>query len=298
PMSVILLILPDFLLIALGWLLLHRFGFDRAFFTQAEKLVYFVLFPALLFHSITRAPMALGSATVLLAATMGVMLGGIALAWLGRLALRPDPAAHAATAQCAFRFNSYLALSLAAGLGWADAQATMAVILGFAVPISNVGAVHALASRNGGRALREMAGNPFILATLAALTCNFLQVPIPHVAEVALGRLGSCAIAVGLLCVGATLSLQGGRQHAPLMAWMIAAKLILLPVWTLTLTAMMGLPVQERLVLLLFSAVPTSSAAHVLAARMGGDGRLVAVTMSLGTLLSAATLPVWLWVAG
>ncbi len=209
-MSVILLILPDFLLIALGWLLLHRFGFDRHFFAQAEKLVYFVLFPALLFHSITQAPMALGSTTVLLAATMGVMLGGIALAWLGRLAVRPDAGAHAATAQCAFRFNSYLALSLAASLGWDQAQATMAVILGFAVPISNVGAVHALASRNGGRALNEMARNPFILATLAALACNFLQMPIPHLADVALGRLGSCAIALGLLCVGATLSLEGG----------------------------------------------------------------------------------------
>jgi predicted permease len=32
----------------------------------------------------------------------------------------------------------------------------------------------------------------------------------------------------------------------------------------------------------------------VLAARMGGDGRLVAVTMSVGTLLSAATIPFWL----
>ncbi|WP_322996746.1 AEC family transporter [Castellaniella sp.] len=293
-MSVILLILPDFLLIALGWLLLHRFGFDRHFFTQAEKLVYFVLFPALLFHSITRAPIALGSATVLLAATLGVMLGGIALAWLGRLLVRPDAGAHAATAQCAFRFNSYLALSLATGLGWADAQATMAVILGFAVPISNVGAVHALASRHGGRTLRQLAVNPFILSTLAALACNFFQIPVPQVLGRALEGLGACAIALGLLCVGAALSLQGGRQHAPLIAWMTSAKLLLLPLWTLALAWMMQLPARESAVLLLFSAVPTSSAAHVLAARMGGDGRLVAVTMSLGTLLSAVTLPIWL----
>ncbi|WP_417251681.1 AEC family transporter [Castellaniella sp.] len=293
-MSVFLLILPDFLVIALGWLLLHRFGFDASFFRQAEKLVYFVLFPALLFHSITQAPMALNTATTLLAATVGVMLGGIALAWLGRLVVRPNAAAHAATAQCAFRFNSYLALALAASLGWPEAQSTMAVILGFAIPISNVGAVHALASRNGGHALAEMARNPFILATLAALAFSFLGIPVPHVAEVALSRLGACAIALGLLCVGATLSLQGGRQHAPLMAWMIAAKLVLLPLWTLALAWMMGLDAHTQLVLLLFSAVPTSSAAHVLAARMGGDGRLVAVTMSLGTVLSAVTLPIWL----
>ncbi|MFV0284426.1 MAG: AEC family transporter [Castellaniella sp.] len=293
-MSVILLILPDFLLIALGWLLLHRLGFDRAFFTGAEKLVYFILFPALLFESITRTPLDLSNTTVLLAATIGVMLGGIALAWLGRLTVRPDPAAHASVAQCAFRFNTYLALSLASNLGWPGAQTTMAVIVGFAVPISNIGAVHALASRHGGGALREIVRNPFILATLAALICNFTRIHIPHVVDVALERLGACAIAIGLLCVGATLSLQGGRTHAPLMAWIVAAKLILLPPIALALAWALGLSASERLVLLLFSALPTASSAHVLAARMGGDDRLVAVTMSIGTLLSAITLPLWL----
>ncbi|MCZ4329746.1 AEC family transporter [Castellaniella denitrificans] len=293
-MSVILLILPDFLLIALGWLLLHRLGFDRTFFDGAEKLVYFVLFPALLFHSITRTPLSLGNTTVLMAATIGVMLGGIVLAWLGRLIVRPDPAAHASVAQCGFRFNTYLALSLAGGLPWPGAQTTMAVLVGFAVPISNIGAVHALASRHGGNALREIARNPYILATLAALACNFLRVPIPHVLDVALGRLGACALAIGLLCVGATLSLRGGRAHAPLMAWMVAAKLVLLPPVALILAWALGLSAGERLVLVLFSALPTASSAHVLAARMGGDGRLVAVTMSIGTLLSAVTLPLWL----
>jgi len=293
-MSVILLILPDFLLIALGWLLLHRLGYGRTFFNGAEKLVYFILFPALLFHSITRTPLDLGSTSLLLAATVGVMLGGIALAWLGRLAVRPDAAAHASVAQCAFRFNTYLALSLASGLSWPGAQTTMAVIVGFAVPISNIGAVHALASRHGGHALREIARNPFILATLAALACNFLQIPIPHALDVTLSRLGACAIAIGLLCVGATLSLEGGRAHVPLMAWVVGAKLLLLPVWALAAGWLLQLPMGERQVLLLFGALPTASSAHVLAARMGGDGRLVAVTMSVGTLLSALTLPVWL----
>ncbi|MFA7438221.1 AEC family transporter [Castellaniella sp.] len=293
-MSVIVLILPDFLLIALGWLLLHALGYGREFFNGAEKLVYFVLFPALLFQSITRTPLDLGSTTVLLACTMGVMGGGIALAWLSRWVMRPDPAAHASVAQCAFRFNTYLALSLAGGLNLPGAQATMAVIVGFAVPISNIGAVHALATRHGGQALSQIVRNPFILATIAALACNFLQIPIPHVLDVALGRLGVCALAIGLLCVGATLSIEGGRAHGPLMAWMVLAKLVLLPLWACLLTWILPLAPNERLVLLLFSALPTASSAHVLAARMGGNGRLVAATMSIGTLMSALTLPIWL----
>ena len=44
----------------------------------------------------------------------------------------------------------------------------------------------------------------------------------------------------------------------------------------------------------LFAALPCASAAYVLAMRMGGDGRLVALVVSLGTLLSVASLPIWL----
>ncbi|MGV8294553.1 AEC family transporter, partial [Pseudomonas aeruginosa] len=51
-MSVALLVFPDFMLVALGWALRHKLNFSREFFAGAERLVYFVLFPALLFQSI------------------------------------------------------------------------------------------------------------------------------------------------------------------------------------------------------------------------------------------------------
>lgn len=293
-MSVIPLVLPDFLLVALGWALLHLLGFDRRFFVNAERLVYFVLFPALLFHSITRSPLSLGNASTLLAAAVAIMACGIGLAWLARPVLRPDPASHASLAQCGFRFNTYIGLSIAGGMHLAGAQTVMAVIVGFAVPISNIAAVHALASRNGGRALQAIVRNPFILATVLALICNFLAVPVPDALNVALGRLGQSGIVVGLLCVGATLSLKGGKQHAPLIGWMVVVKLLVLPLCALLIGPALGLSIMEQQVLLLFSTLPTSSSAHVLAAQMGGNGPLVAMTMSVGTILSALTIPMWL----
>src|SRR5699024_1180774 len=151
-------------------------------------------------------------------------------------------------------------------------------------PISNIGAVHALATRHGGGAVKEIVKNPFIIATLAGLACNLLQVPIPNAMDVSLSRLGACAIAIGLLCVGATISLRGGRTHAPIMSWMIFAKLVLLPIWGLAIGYLLNMPLLERQMILLFAALPTASSAHVLAARMGGNGQLVAVTMSIGTL--------------
>src|SRR3546814_1502348 len=99
------------------------------------------------------------------------------------------------------------------------------------------------------------------------------------------------------MCVGATLSLKGGQGNVKLMSWMIALRLMVAPVFAVLVGWALGLSLVERQILLLFSALPTASSAHVLAARMGGNGALVAVTMSIGTWLSALTIPFWLMMA-
>ena len=81
-MSVALLVFPDFMLVALGWALRHKLGFSREFFAGTERLVYFVLFPALLFQSILRTPITAGNAALLLQATASVIAAGVAMAWL------------------------------------------------------------------------------------------------------------------------------------------------------------------------------------------------------------------------
>lgn len=291
-MSVILLILPDFFLITLGWMLLHKWAFKPEFFRELEKLVYFVLFPALLFQSITKTPISPSDALELLKATVALIGAGIFLAWLARPILRPDPSAQASLNQTAYRFNTYLGLSLASSLG-GSAQTTMAILVGFAVPIVNVAAVHSLARQNG-RILAEIMRNPLILATSAGLIWNLAELPIPGLVSTTLARLGVCAIAMGLLCVGATLSLQETRKHGPIVVWMIGVRLLVMPVVAILIGMWLGLSMVERQTLLLFAALPTATSAHVLAARLGGQPQLVAVTMSIGTVLSAITIPAWL----
>lgn len=293
-MSVILLILPDFFLIALGWMLLHKWRFTPAFFRELEKLVYFILFPALLFQSITKTPISLGDAYVLLQATAALSGAGILLAWLAIPVLRPDVSAHASVSQTAYRFNTYIGLSIASSMG-GSAQTIMAILVGLAVPLVNMAAVHSLARQNG-RILLEIVRNPLILATSLGLFWNLASLPVPGPVNTSLTRLGACAIAIGLLCVGATLSLQATRGQARLVSWMIGVRLLIMPVIAIAIGFWLSLPMVERQVLLLFAALPTASSAHVLAARMGGQPQLVAITMSIGTVISAVTLPVWLMI--
>jgi len=295
-MTVLLLVLPDFLLIALGWLLLHRFRFPREFFNNAEKLIYFVLFPALLFHSITQAPGNLAQASGLIQATLALMAIAVGLSWLAVPILRPDSRDHGSVAQCGFRFNTYIGLSIAGGLAGGAGQTLMAVIVGFAIPVANIAAVHALARRGKHGFLKEISRNPFVLATLLALAVNLTGTPVPAVVQGTLKHLAASAIGLGLLCVGATLSLTGARQSTGLMSWMLAVRLLAVPLAALGVGALLDLPPDQRLILLLFGALPTASAAHVLAARMGGNGALTALTMSVGTVLSAVTIPLWILV--
>src|SRR5690606_28729600 len=296
-MTIFPLVLPDFLLIALGWALLHLLNYRADFFNTAERLVYYVLFPALLFSSIARAPLSPGEASTLIGATLLLMTCGIGLAWLAVPVLRPDPVTHASLAQCAYRFNTYMGLSLALSLAGPQGQSVMAMIVGFAVPLVNIAAVSGLARRQDNRILSEILRNPLILATIAGLAFNLGGLQVPDFAMTTLQRLGACAIALGLMCVGATLSVQGLGSSAKLMSWMTVVRLLALPMIAMVIAYFMPLSNIEKQMLVLFAALPTASSAYILAVRMGGDGRSVAVTMSLGTILSAATIPLWLYVS-
>lgn len=297
-MSVALLVLPDFLLVALGWVLRHKLGFNRDFFAGTERLVYFILFPALLFQSILRTPISADNALLLLQSTVSVLAVGVALAWLGGRILRAPPLALASAAQCGYRFNTYIGLALAASLGGAQGQTTMALIVGFAVPFANLAAVYGLARHGGSGLLRELIRNPLLVATLLGLAGNLAGLQLPGPVDTVMARLGAASLALGILCVGASLSWQGGQGHGRLITWILTVKLLLLPLAAIGAATLFGLADAEARILLLFAALPTASAAYVLALRMGGDGRMVALIISLGTLFSVVTLPMWLMIVG
>ena len=154
-MDILFLLLPDFSLIALG-LLVHRIsGWGDEFWAGLEKLVYFLLFPALLFYSTARLKVDLGVTGGLVQTGMLALLGGIVLTWLGKPLLRATPMTYESGMQTAYRFNSYIALALATRMAGEEGAGLMAILLGFGVPLCNVAAVHALAARNG-NLLREL----------------------------------------------------------------------------------------------------------------------------------------------
>jgi malonate transporter len=60
----------------------------------------------------------------------------------------------------------------------------------------------------------------------------------------------------------------------------------------------LSLTAPEAVVLIVCAALPCASSAYILAVRMTGDGRAVATQITVGTVLSMATLPLWIALAG
>ncbi len=153
-MSSALLLVPDFSLILIGWLLVRYSPFDRAFWGGVERLVYFVLFPALLLQSTNSAVFDFSSTSAMLGLALGVMAFGMAAGYAVKWVLRPDAVDFASGLQTAFRFNSYIGLALASRIGGSEGLAMMAVIVGCTVPLCNVAAVWALARHGDTRLWR------------------------------------------------------------------------------------------------------------------------------------------------
>lgn len=288
------LIFPDLALIALGFGLSRTMKWGAELWPGLERLVYHVLFPALLFQAIVHNPARWAETRDLVLAVLIVVAVSIAASFAARPLLGADPLRHASAAQCGYRFNSYIMLALAQRFGGAEGVALCALAIGVAVPVVNFVAVHSLAQHQRTNPLREWMTNPLILATVGGLVFAGLDLQLPAPADALLTRIGSAALALGLMSVGAGLRIGGLGTGRPLLAWIAATKLLLAPAAALIAGRWIGLTPAAMSALMVFAVVPPSAASYVLATRMGGDGPFVAATITLCTLVSVVTMPLWL----
>ncbi|MCB2017044.1 MAG: AEC family transporter [Hydrogenophaga sp.] len=289
------LLFPDFSLILCGYLLCRFTALDRKVWEPIEGLVYFFLFPVLLFQSIVRTPLDLGAASNLAAAGFSLGLCGIALSysvprwpWLGR---RIEVRRHAASAQVGFRFNSFIALALAEKLAGPQGLQMIAVLIGVCVPLFNVGAVWPMARHANRGFARELVRNPLILATASGLVANLLGFSIPDWLAPTTSRIGQSSLPLGLMAAGAGMRLGSLSTSRALSLSVLGVKHLAMPLMALGMAQLFRLEDTQTLIILMFSAVPTASSCYVLAARMGYDGPYVAGLVTASTLAGVLSLP-------
>ena len=289
------LLFPDFSLILAGYLVCRFTALNRTVWEQVETLVYFLFFPVLLFHSIVKSPLNIGSASGLIGAGWAMGLSGIAMAyclpylpWLARFIPARD---HASSAQVAFRFNSFIGLALADRLAGPQGLLLFAVLIGVCVPLFNVGAVWPMARHAQRGLLRELVRNPLIIGTASGLAANLLGFSLPLWLEPTVSRIGAASLALGLMAAGAGMQFTALGRAKTLALALLTIRHFLLPLVAWGFSRAFHLSPLQTTVLLTFSALPTASGCYVLATRMGYDGAYVAGLVTLSTLLGMLSLP-------
>lgn len=296
--QMMLAVIPLIVLIAAGYGLKQMHFFEDGFWQGAEKLNYYLLFPALLLHTTLTAHIEFSQ----LKRPILSMLVVVALASTFLYALRilkPMSAARFGVhMQSVVRFNTYIGLALVTALYAKQGMAILAVLLALCIPVVNVISVLSLMERQH-MALRpvlfSLLKNPLILSCAVGISLNLLNVPIWQGIHEVLKISAASSLPLGLFCVGAALQFKQLHQDFWVLCLDTFARLLLMPTLAYAVAHTLALPQLSLQILVIFFGLPTASASYILTKVLHGDSHLMAAVISMQTLCAAITLPLMIW---
>ena len=295
-------LLPAFFLIVVGYILRQQEWIKQGIWKKIESLTYFLLLPSLLFSSLASADFqSIHNAPQLSTA----MFIAIVLMSLLVLSIRPlcriDGPSFTSVYQGAIRPNLYIALTAAAGLYGEKGLIMASLVVAVLVPIGNIFSVLVLAffadsRRSLSSALKAVFSNPMIAACVLGIAVNISGLGIHATLDSFFSAIGKAALPLGLMAVGAGLRANTGDVwHQRTVVYTSVFKLLMFPLLTLLVCLSMELEATATTIVVLFSAVPGSGSAYVLAGQMGGNQSLLAAAITSQTMLAMLSMPLVLW---
>lgn len=306
-MNIITTIIPIFIIIIIGWFARWRGFIPPEFISPANRLVYYIAIPAMIFHSISKASLKTQFDAAVLAITLLSVLAVFAVAWSAGKINRVRRGQLGTFIQTAFHGNlGYIGLAVAYYFLGNEGFVRASIIAGFVMILQNFLAVVALQlnsdnpSTAGNRfevAFRIL-GNPVILSAMAGILFSLSGLKIPLIIDRSLDILSGFALPMALLVIGGSLSFELMQLRILRVLSSSFMKLILLPGLGFALYRLFGLASQDYLPGLILLASPTATITYVMAKEMNGDTDFAVAAISISTMFSAITFTLWLHVAG
>lgn len=291
-------LLPIMALIFLGY------GLKRADFLPVEswsgmeKLTYFILFPALLIHTLANQDLADAPWPLMLFVVVGTLSISIVFLILWhRIRASETGATFTSIFQGGVRFNTYIALAVAQGLYGFEGLASGSVVAGFMIVLINVACISVFvvwgkAAVKGVKPfIRGVAGNPLIIACAIGWLLGQSGIGLPGIINDILEIIGRAALPFGLLAVGAALKPELTRRHLRSIVISSAVQFALKPLIAALLIYIAGLSGIAAAVLIISFMTPTAPSAYILARQLGGNTEAMASIITFQTLLALIAMP-------
>lgn len=296
------IILPIFLIIALGYLLRLGGTIDEDGCAKMNKLAFRVFIPAMVFHNIYRSDTGMLTNFRLIAFAAVSMTGLFVLLMLVMPLIERDNERRGVMVQGIFRSSFVvLGMGIVSSVYPGGSTGVTAMLSAVVAPMFNAFAVIALETFSTqkpslGRMARSIVTNPLIIASVAAIGLLALGIRLPSILDIVVADLSGIATPFALLVSGAAFhfSSVGGRLRQ--LTIVCVGKLVLVPLVFVTLSVWMGFRNVELLSLLVFFGSPVAVSSHIMAFNSGGDEQLAGQIVVFSTCLSAVTLFAFIYV--
>jgi predicted permease len=278
---------------------------QEGFLKPANRLVYFVAIPAMIFREIAEAALAEHFRLILVAATLSPI---VIIFLVGQALVRGINLQRYQVGtflQSTFHGNlGYIGLAVSYYFLGKDGFTRASILAGFIILLQNFLAVVAL-SRFGETQKEEallplfkrILLNPVIISAMAGMAFSLTGLDLPVILDRSLKILSGMALPLALLVIGTSLSFAQMRQQLRLTLVISVFKLMLLPALGVTIFLLLQLNRVEYLPALILLASPTATITYVMASEMAGDPDLATAAISATTLVSAVTFTLWLGLA-
>jgi malonate transporter len=295
--SILTSLLPVFLIIICGYVLKKSKFPGNDFWPGAERIVYYILFPALLFSSSAGASWDSYSVSSMVWAILAALFIMCGLLLILRPKLSKKDASFTSVFQGSIRFTSYIGFAAVFSLFGDEGLYLTAIFITVMIPMVNILCIMVLV-RYGGQEggwhwiFTTVIKNPLVIACLAGMALNLLGLKLPEMVRNFTTILGKGSLPLGLLAVGASLQFNAIKKTIPEIVYACLLKLLLLPTLMWLSCLLIGVDNLATSVAVLFAALPGSPLSYILAKQLGGDTRLMSSIIAVQTGISMITLPI------
>ena len=293
--------LPIFLIMVLGKVLFRLKIINEEFTKSADKYVFYVALPALVFKDLTENNIRDSFDLKYVLYCFFVTLFVILILWFLTEKFMKNESEKGAFIQASYRSSAAI-LGLAFIDNMYDSAGMAPLMIIGAVPLFNIFAVIILTIKgdNGEHpdvkhTILNIFKNPILLGILLALPFAFLDIHFPAVIK-GISYLASTASPLALLSIGA--GFEGKKAIKKIRPTLLASfiKLILLCAIFLPPAIYMGYRRQELIGILIMLGSPATVSCYIMAKNTGNDVVLTSSVIVLTTLLSSVTLTAWIFV--
>ena len=291
-------VVPFVIYLAVGLLAVRIRLADREFMNRLNRFTFKLFFPLLMFKNVYNAtPESMPSLTLILFTVIGI-LALIALLFIIVPRAEKRNPRRGVLIQALFRGNFLLyGIPLVVSV-FGEKKASVAGFMTLIViSMFNVAAIIVLESFNGeGRKiscavlLARLATNPLLQGCIAGLLFFLLKIRLPEFIATPVNTLGNMATPLGMITLGSSLRLKSFGQNARTIGAAVSLKLIVIPLIMLLIGWTVGLRDVELFLILVIFGTPVAVASYPMAVNMGGDGELAGQLVVVSTLLSLATI--------